>query len=457
MGPRVKDTTHSNASSPTVLSWARIAQPERVSLVHTHRQHNNMEPDKIYYFSRIWKTGRSPGSVIFDISPCPGVLDDTIATLMKTFPNNNGIIPHKEGVRVLAEINLNSEEERILAIDKGIDFTPEINIRATRALHKKAKIKKLRLTDLPLLPEQVLTQGLRTTFQPYGEILDIGINRNHTTKAYMGNGFAILDIQEKEGQPLENLNHPIPWCGNEDDLIYAHFEGMPLFCSRCHQPDHCYEDCPRLHRNQQQKKCFHCGGFDHYNTICPKERNATLWSPGTNKTSWRKTGHSTTTPSKELKKSIHAPQNTQKKKQPSNCFGPLTETTEDQDSSLDDTSTLTRRGIIEESLDLVIMDFADFKIDLPMIPADEQELAINKPPTSDWVDSLELSDNAKDIITDPDFPEDLKPVLFTRLLKQRTICLQEYEDSLMSSININSTKSDISAYSSSPGESSNQL
>ncbi|KAI7851573.1 hypothetical protein BDC45DRAFT_571750 [Circinella umbellata] len=214
---------------------------------------------------------------------------------MKTFPNSNSIIPHKKGVKVLAEINFNSEEVCTLAINKGIDFTPEINIRATRALHKKAKIKKLRLTDLPLLSEQPI----------------------------WATGLPLWIYKKKK----ENLNHPILWCGNKDDLIYVYFEGMLLFCSRCHQPDYYYEDCPRLHYNQQQQKCFHCGGFDHYNTICPKEHNATLWSPGNNKT-----------------------------------------------------------------------NFTDFKINLPMIPADEQELAINKPPTSDWVDSLELSDKQKRLL-----------------------------------------------------------
>ncbi|KAI9484750.1 hypothetical protein BDB00DRAFT_732393, partial [Zychaea mexicana] len=214
----------------------------------------------------IWQVGRSPGSVMLDISPVPGSVDDAVDILMKIYPINNGILTHREGQRVVAEINLQTEKERTRAIDKGIEFTPTITICATPALEKNAKIKKLRLTNLPLLSQEDLERGLRETFRPYGDILDVGINRDPRTKAYMGNGFAVLDIQPHHNQQLLPLNHHIPWCGDKDDLIYAHFDQMPLHCSRCHEPGHIVEDCPRFRRNQ--KGCFKCGGKNHYAANC---------------------------------------------------------------------------------------------------------------------------------------------------------------------------------------------
>ncbi|KAI9484633.1 hypothetical protein BDB00DRAFT_878597 [Zychaea mexicana] len=78
-----------------------------------------------------------------------------------------------------------------------------------------------------------------------------------------------------------------------------------------------------------------------------------------------------------------------------------------------------------------------------MIPAEEQDLVLEVNPPKDWIDSMELSDTAKEILQDAHFPADLKQVLYVRLSRQRDISLQEYEQSLLSD-NSSGSPSDLS-------------
>ncbi|KAI9477118.1 hypothetical protein BDB00DRAFT_879487 [Zychaea mexicana] len=123
-------------SSPTVITWAKVAQPERVSLVHAHRVSPSSDQPATTYYSRIWRIGRSKGSVLFDVSPVPGTTADVVATLMTEFPDNYGILIHREGKRVIFEFNLKHDSERQRVIEEGVSFTNDITIRATPALDK---------------------------------------------------------------------------------------------------------------------------------------------------------------------------------------------------------------------------------------------------------------------------------------------------------------------------------
>ncbi|KAG2223218.1 hypothetical protein INT45_006099 [Circinella minor] len=200
--------------SPTpVLTWARVVQAERVSLVHAHQQNNDQDLKPVIYYSRVWRVGCNSDSVIFDISPCPGFVNEAISKAMTIFPNSRVILIH---------------------------------------LDKNVKIQKVRLCNLPLLDQDELEKGLHETFGAYGEILDVAINRDPQTKAYMCNGFAVLDIQERTHRAYTKLNHHVPRCGNRDDLIYANFNQMSLYCSRCHEAGHARNVCvlsPRQNNN----------------------------------------------------------------------------------------------------------------------------------------------------------------------------------------------------------------
>ncbi|KAI9268041.1 hypothetical protein BDA99DRAFT_461456, partial [Phascolomyces articulosus] len=197
---------------------------------------------------------------------------------MEIFPKNRGILIHREGKRVHLEVNLKTEEEREHALMQGIQFSSTITIRAAIALDKNAKIQKVRLSNLPLLDQNELEIRLRETLGSHGEILDVGINRDPQTKAYMGNGFAVLDIQERPNKKYKKLDHHVPWRGDPDDLIYANFDQMPLYCSRCHEAGHAREVCPRGQRNNQG--CYKCGDKIHFAGSCPFAKAGQQWTPG---------------------------------------------------------------------------------------------------------------------------------------------------------------------------------
>ena len=107
-------------SSPSILTWAKITQPERVSLVLQHRDLSTSNTSVTTYSSRIWHIGRSDGSVLFDASPIPGSSELVIDKLMSTFPTICGILNHRKGKRVIFEINLKHEEERLRATEQGV-------------------------------------------------------------------------------------------------------------------------------------------------------------------------------------------------------------------------------------------------------------------------------------------------------------------------------------------------
>ena len=82
--------------SPTpVLTWTRVVQAERVSLVHAHHKNNEKDPKAVIYYSCVWRVGRNSGSVIFNISPCPRFVNEAISKAMEMFPKNYGILIHR--------------------------------------------------------------------------------------------------------------------------------------------------------------------------------------------------------------------------------------------------------------------------------------------------------------------------------------------------------------------------
>ncbi|KAI8136649.1 hypothetical protein BJV82DRAFT_675823 [Fennellomyces sp. T-0311] len=130
---------------------------------------------------------------------------------MEAFPDNRGMIVHHEGGQCITlEVNLETKAEQQQALREGIAFTPAITIIATMAQTKESLVKKVRLSHLPLLHFPELEQGLRQTLSVYGNVLDVGVNLHEKTKAYMGNGFAVLDIKAKPNQKFEKLDYSIP-------------------------------------------------------------------------------------------------------------------------------------------------------------------------------------------------------------------------------------------------------
>ena len=171
----------------------------------------------------------------------------------------------------------------------------------------------------------------------------------------MGNGFAVLDIQERPNKKYEKLDHHVPWCGDQDDLIYINFDQMPLYCSQYHEAGHTREICPRNQCNNQG--CFNCGDKTHFADACPFTKAKELWTPGGGKRNRHKTGGNTNTFSSSLKGSKCVVDAAPVPCSKTNSFSPLTE---GQDQEIKPTPSLS---IGHKQLELNIEDSGDMVID----------------------------------------------------------------------------------------------
>ncbi|KAG2216485.1 hypothetical protein INT45_001811 [Circinella minor] len=130
------------------------------------------------------------------------------------------------------------------------------------------------------MPPTKLLEGITTSLNIYGHVLDCGIYRDATSGIFMGNGFAVLDRQVIEGaQPFSAMSHNISWL-TTDNYFYATWASMPLHCARCHKPDHHVRICPSHPCNF--RTCWTCGKVGHISVNCTDERDHLPGNKGNN-------------------------------------------------------------------------------------------------------------------------------------------------------------------------------
>ncbi|KAF7728209.1 adenyl-nucleotide exchange factor sse1 [Apophysomyces ossiformis] len=217
--------------------------------------------------TRAWRTGRSPGSVFFDITMFESQTKDVLKAIKTQYPNLIGGRTIKHGPQILAEINFDLSDitSRTQSCTAGFVYK-ETRILAVEALQCEPDIFRIRLTDLPFLKPDKLKQGIQQSLAPYGRVLDVGISRDADFGLYMGNGYAVLDRRpEENGPPFAEIKHSIQWC-DSTDCFYAFWRDMPVHCVFCHELGHIREDCPR--RTVNKTICFICGEKGHNQTDC---------------------------------------------------------------------------------------------------------------------------------------------------------------------------------------------
>ncbi|KAG0174639.1 adenyl-nucleotide exchange factor sse1 [Apophysomyces sp. BC1015] len=218
--------------------------------------------------TRTWRTGRSPGSVFFDITLCGGRLKEVLKEIATEYPSAVGGTTHKDGPQLLAEINFDEDDtvSRTQACTVGIEYKGT-RILATEALQHEPQIVRLNLSGLPFLKADKLQPELRDSLAIYGRILDIGISRDAEFDLFMGDGYAILDRYQPEGQqPFADIKHHIRWT-KSTNFFYATWKNMPLHCMFCHEQGHVRSDCPQ--RPVNRVFCYNCGEKGHTNNKCP--------------------------------------------------------------------------------------------------------------------------------------------------------------------------------------------
>ncbi|KAI9494380.1 hypothetical protein BDB00DRAFT_871472 [Zychaea mexicana] len=245
------------------MPWAQISQNKRVSYMHgptsTPAPSNDMNGWTLRR-SQVWRVGNSPSSVFIDVSTLPEPLLSVPQLAKDQFPENTGVIPHREGGRrVIIEIGFDEKNDASnRALTTGLQFDkPRVRILGTRAIPKNGLNKKLRLTHLPLLNLTTLLEGLKTSLQEFGHVLDVGAFHEPTTNLFMGNGYAVLNCQPDEetlGETFASLQHIIDWAGDFEHGFYATWADMPPYCTWCHGSDHGRQDCTKFLATQ--KKCW---------------------------------------------------------------------------------------------------------------------------------------------------------------------------------------------------------
>ncbi|SAL96916.1 hypothetical protein [Absidia glauca] len=177
----------------------------------------------------IWRRGQAINSAFFDLSINnikPTVSYPTGMTLIyydtriqhtvfKTVartiipPGKSfGLGTHQEGSKVLAEIFFDSPETMTHHCNNGIPVDGH-HVYGFPSLAPQVSVLRIKLSSLPFIPEDLLSQGIFDLLAPYGIVLEGGIMMDHGW--FDANGYAIIQIPlEGESSPAA-LTHELSW------------------------------------------------------------------------------------------------------------------------------------------------------------------------------------------------------------------------------------------------------
>ncbi|KAG1281989.1 hypothetical protein G6F66_011268 [Rhizopus arrhizus] len=114
----------------------------------------NIQQDKVIH-SKVWRTGRSPGIALLDMTDRTESPLQFIALIAKQYPSRIAVATTKEG--------------------NGITFENDaVKLLPYRALNPAVLLVRLRLSNLPFLNEDILKEQLKMSLEPYGSVLDLG-------------------------------------------------------------------------------------------------------------------------------------------------------------------------------------------------------------------------------------------------------------------------------------------
>ncbi|EIE90146.1 hypothetical protein RO3G_14874 [Rhizopus delemar RA 99-880] len=170
------------------MPWSQVVARKRTSLMNATFEYDihNSQQDKVIH-SKVWRAGRSPGSVLLDMTDRSGLPVQLMTLIAKQFPSRIAVATTKEGSRKMAEINFDPSDSAIDHILKdGITFENDaVRLLPCRALDPAVPLVRLRLSNLPFLKEDILKEQLKMSLEPYGSALDLGILRESHTGTYM--------------------------------------------------------------------------------------------------------------------------------------------------------------------------------------------------------------------------------------------------------------------------------
>jgi hypothetical protein len=261
-------------------SFAQVVANKRESLMTTHNgrlDNVTLEDGFTIRHSHIWRTSRSEGAFLFDLAGIPGTEQQHVAIITEQYPHQYGVLIKRDspGARY-AEVYVDTADHPDI-LTRGILYDDlKLRVIPNTAFPDNQNIVRLSLRNLPFYKPPVLLEGLQQSLGVYGRVLDVGILRDPKTKAYMGDGYAVLSLPKADDSSagsLPRLTHNISWKTGQEGF-YATWSNMPTWCRYCHEEGHTKFDCAKSLANLL---CYNCHNLGHRSSDCPRR------NPGTNK------------------------------------------------------------------------------------------------------------------------------------------------------------------------------
>ncbi|KAG1049852.1 hypothetical protein G6F43_007844 [Rhizopus delemar] len=232
--------------------------------------------------TRIWRHSLAPNAYFLDILKIPKLTDAQHfeQILSKNFPPESFY-----GIKALGSrnngryIEVNPVPEIVSKFITECIFYEKLNVRLLpcKALEGEGQVIHLNLSDIPFLLHPIILEGLKTTLEHYGKVLDVGLKYDSTWRVFMGAGYAV--IQQDPHTEYAKLTHILTW---KEDGYFCHstFPDMPTWCRYCHAEGHTKYECAKALANIT---CYACDQPSHRNADCPTPANRRL-----NKTTYKK-------------------------------------------------------------------------------------------------------------------------------------------------------------------------
>ncbi|KAG1388241.1 hypothetical protein G6F59_016044 [Rhizopus arrhizus] len=96
------------------MPWSQVVARQRTSLIHhTTVVNDSHESATKTVKSKVWRVGRSPGSVLLDMTSRPESPLQLMALIAEQYPSRIAVATTKEGNRKIVEINFDPEDPSI--------------------------------------------------------------------------------------------------------------------------------------------------------------------------------------------------------------------------------------------------------------------------------------------------------------------------------------------------------
>jgi hypothetical protein len=193
--------------------------------------------------------------------------------LKNQHPNVHACVPLNDGSRRYLEVYISKNQDKQELLKKGLYFKDSnLTVYPCEALTDSAKILNVKLSHLPLLPNEDVFAGLKQSLAIFGNILDIGITVEPNTGFFMGTGFAVLNIhQDQQENNFQTLSHQLSWCESQVEFFHCTWSNMPVWCRYCHQEGHTKFECSL---SKARILCYNCHQQGHRSFECPRRRQA---------------------------------------------------------------------------------------------------------------------------------------------------------------------------------------